>query len=143
MREDRLTPSWKLGGAVCALLIIAVLGWLSYTWAVLGHDKSINTQLAILRENPKGVPLGLVQPSNNRWMKEAFLADAPSEDGKKIALLILDDHFRGGDPAYRSESGVIGDRISKPVLCSVPAQARTKNVLLDPAVRRLIVAECR
>jgi hypothetical protein len=76
-------------------------------------------------------------------MRQAFVADTSSEEGKRIAVLVLDDHYRGGDPTYRSESGVIGDRISQPVLCSVPSQARTSRVSLDPAVRNLILAKCR
>jgi len=143
MEEERLTRPWKLGCAVCALLVTAIAAWLLYTATVLTHDKSINSKVGILWQDPKGVPIGVVQPPNNRWMKEAFVADASNEEGKKVAVLILDDHYRGGDPTYRSESGVIGDEISKPVLCSVPAQARAKNISLDPVVQRLILAECR
>jgi hypothetical protein len=143
MEEERLSHPWKLGCALSAVLSACAAGWMIYTAVVLSHDKSANSQLAMLRLDSRGVPLGSVQPAGNRWMKQAFVADASTEDGGKVAVLILDDHYRGGDPSYRSESGVIGDRISKPVLCSVPSQARTKNVSLDPAVRRLIAAECR
>jgi hypothetical protein len=75
-------------------------------------------------------------------MENAFVADKSNEEGKRIAVLVLDDHYRSGDPSYRSESGVIGDRVSKVVLCSVPAQAREKKVTIDAAVQRLIAAEC-
>jgi hypothetical protein len=143
MEEERLTLPWELGCAACALLFAAVAGWLIYLWVVLGHDKSINSQLGILWLDPKGVPVGIVQPAHNHWMEEAFVADASSEKGKKIAVLILDDHYRGGDSAYRSESGVIGDRISREVLCSIPSQSQAKQVTLDPVVQHLIAAECR
>ena len=143
MEEERLTRPWKLGCLVCVALVSALSGWLIYTWAVLSHDKSINSQLQILWRAPNGVAAGTVQPADNRWMDNAFVADKPTEQGKKIAVLILDDHYRSGDPTYRSESGVIGDRISRDVLCSVPLQARTKKVALDPVVQELINAECR
>lgn len=143
MEEERLTRGGKLGCAAFGALLAGLAGWMIYTWAVLSHDKSINSRMAMLWLDPQDVPLGVVQPAGNLWMKEAFVADAPAEDGKKVALLVLDDHYRSGDPTYRSESGVIGDRIGKPVLCSVTAQARRKKVALDPAVRRLIHAECR
>ena len=140
--EERLSRPWKFGCAFCAILFAASAGWLIYTWAVLSHDKSINSQLGIFWLDPAGVPLGVVQPDNNRWMDVAFVADTSTEKGKKIAMLILDDHYRSGDPTYRSESGVIGDRIGRVVLCSVPSQARAKKVALDPVVQRLIAAEC-
>jgi hypothetical protein len=124
-------------------LVAVAAAWMIHTWSGLSHDKSINSQLQAFWLDPQGVPIGRVQPAKNRSMEEAFLADASSEEGKKIAVLILDDHYRGGDPSYRSESGVIGDRISKPVLCSVPSQARASGVSLDPAVQHLILAECR
>jgi hypothetical protein len=143
VEEERLTRPWKLGCATCALLIAVAVGWMIHTWSALSHDKSINSRLAILWLDPQGAPLGLVQPPGNRWMEQAFVADAPVDEGKKIAVLILDDHYRSGDPTYRSESGAIGDRISKPILCSVPSQARTKGISLDPVVQRLILAECR
>jgi hypothetical protein len=141
--EERLSPPWKFGFAFCAILFATFGGWLIYTWAVLSHDKSINSQLGILWLDPAGVPVGVVQPDNNRWMEDAFVADTSTEKGKKIAMLVLDDHYRGSDPTYRSESGVIGDRIGRAVLCSVPSQARAKKVALDPVVQRLIAAECR
>lgn len=143
MEEERLTLPWKLGCSICAALIAALAGWLIYTWAVLSHDKSINAQLGILWLDPKGVPVGVVQPANNRWMEAAFVADKSTEQGKKINVLVLDDHYRSGDPIYRSENGVIGDRISQEVLCSVPSQSRSKKVALDPVVQYLITAECR
>jgi hypothetical protein len=143
MEEERLTLPWKLGCAVCAVLVAAVAGWLIYTWAVLSHDKSINSQMGILWLDPQGVPIGVVQSANNRWMKHAFVADRSNEDGKQIAVLVLDDHYRGGDPSYRSESGVIGDPISKSVLCAVPEQAAAKHVALDPVIQRLIRTHCR
>ena len=143
MEEQPLTRRWKMGCATCAAVVGVAMGWMIYNLAGISHDMSINSRLGSLWLDPQGVPLGVVQPANNRWLKQAFVADASSEDGKKIAVLILDDHYKGADPTYRSESGVIGDRISKPVLCSVPAQARRANVILDPAVRRIISARCR
>ena len=143
MEEAPLTRPWKLGCGVCAVIITVVASWLIYTWVVLSHDKSINSRLSQLWDDPQGVPLGLVQPMNNRWMKRAFVADASAEDGKKVAVLILDDHYWSDDRTYRSKSGLIGDRISTPVLCSVPAQARRKNVPVDPVVQSLIAAQCR
>src|SRR5438270_2185471 len=143
MKKDRLTLPWKLGCAACVLLFGTAGGWLIYTMAVLSHDKSINSELGILWDDPKGAPLCIVQAPKNRWMESAFVADASREKGKKIALLVLDDHYRSGDSLYRSESGVIGDPISDAVLCSVPSQAAPKNVVLDPLVQRLISVRCR
>ena len=142
MEEERLSRPWKLGCAVCAGLFATTAGWMLFILVGLSHDWSINSKLQMLWMDPQGVPLGVVQPTNNRWMKEAFVADT-GQDGKKIAVLILNDHYRSGDPTYRSKSGVIGDRVSKPVLCSIPSQARRKKVSLDPAVQRLITAECQ
>lgn len=143
MDEERLTRPWKLGCATCAVLTAFMAGWMIHTWSVLAHDKAVNSRLGSLWLDPQGVPLGVVQAPDNRWMEQAFVADVSSEEGKKISVLILDDHYRSGDPTYRSISGVIGDRIGKAVLCSVPSQARSKGVVLDPAVRSLILAECR
>ena len=142
MEEEHLTQPLRLGCAACAALISVAAGWLVYSWVGISHDKSINSRLQMLWLDPEGVPLGQVQSANNRWMKQAFVADASREDGKAVAVLILDDHYRGGDPTYRSASGVIGDRITKSVLCSIPSQARARNVPLDPAVRRLIRTGC-
>ncbi len=116
MEEERLTCPLKLGFATGVVLTAMVVGGMIYTWSVLSHDKSINSRLGILWLDPQGVPLGLVQPPNNRWMEQAFVADASREGGMKVAVLILDDHYRSGDPTYRSQSGVIGDQISTPVL---------------------------
>lgn len=141
--DERLSRPLKLGCALCILLCVGIGGWFYYSLAVLSHDKSINSRLQILWDDPHGVPIGVVQPANNRWMEDAFVADRSTEEGKKISVLVLDDHYRGGDPLYRSESGVIGDHISRAVLCSVPSQARTKKIGLDPLVQHLIAAECR
>jgi hypothetical protein len=143
MDEERITRPWKLGCTVCALLIASVAGWLIYTLAVLSHDKSINSQVQSLWLDPQGVPVGVVQPANNRWMKEAFIADTSTEEGKMVAVLILDDHYRSNDATYRSESGIIGDQISPSVLCSLPSQALKNGVAIDPVVERLIAKECR
>ena len=142
MEEERLTFPWKVGCALCAVVFGSVAGWLIYTVAVLSHDKSVNSELQILWFDPHGMPIGVVQSANNRWMEHAFVADRSKEDGKRIAVLVLDDHYRGGDPTYRSESGVIGDPISNAVLCSIPVQARQKKVAIDHAVQRLIAAKC-
>ena len=113
-----------------------------YTLSVTSHDKSLNSRLQGLWAEPRRVPLGAVVPANNTWMENAFVADASRENGKAVAILVLDDHYRSGDPTLRSESGVIGDPISKPLLCSIPSQARAKKVTLDPVVRRMINSEC-
>jgi hypothetical protein len=89
------------------------------------------------------MPTGVVEPPANPWLTRAFVADRPIERGKRISILILDDHYSSSDHAYRSDSGVIGDRITDHVLCSVPAQARRAGVALDPAVQFLITRTCR
>ena len=143
MQEEPLTLPWKLGCAVCAIVILVAAGWFILSLNALSHDKSINARLQNYWYGPHGIPVGIVQPKNNAWMKQAFVADRPIEKGKKINLLVLDDHYRGSDDILRTKSGVIGDRIRNAVLCSVPTQAQSKNVALDPAVKRLIATECR
>lgn len=96
----------------------------------------------MLWSDPKSVPLRTLIPANNRWMENAFIADESREEGKAVAVLILDDHYKSGDYSLRSQSGVIGDEISRAVLCSVPTQAKRKKVSLDEVVRRRISAIC-
>ena len=128
-----------------AVLIPAALffGWLIYTAVVISHDKSVNSEVGILWETNDRVPLRTVVPANNHWIDHAFIAEPVK--GKRFvrrAVLIVDDHYRGGDPTLRSETGVIGDMISRQVLCSIPAQAQAEAVTLDPVVRKLVSAEC-
>jgi hypothetical protein len=105
----------------------------------VAHDKAVNADvLQPLREQPD-LPLGKVVPSNNRWKRNAFVAER-RVDGN--AVLILDDHYRGRDPAYRSPDGVIGDEISSALLCSVPAQAKANAIVVDPAVLSMINRKC-
>lgn len=141
--EEHLAPAWKVGCAVVSLTIVAVAAWFVTTIFNVGHDYSVNSRLQLLWLDPKGAPLGVVVPANNRWMRNAFVADESHEDGKKIAVLILDDHYRSGDPTLRSESGVIGDPISRKVLCSVPPQAVRKQVAIDETVQRFVDGQCR
>ena len=112
-------------------------------WAIdfqkIGHDKEINSDVFQRLHRENKLPLGTLVPQNNHWISNAFVAES-SRDG--YAVLIIDDHYRGDDPAYRSESGVIGDEISRRVLCSLPAQARSKAVIIDPVVAQLIKSQC-
>ena len=143
MDEEALPYSWKIGCGVSALAIASIAGWLLYTLAVVSHDKSLNSMLQLIWSRPQGVPLGVVVPPHNRWIENAFVADASNDRTRPLAVLILDDHYRSGDYSLRSETGLVGHRPGRNVLCSVPAQARAAGVELDPVVRRLIAAECR
>ncbi|AQR72426.1 hypothetical protein BXU08_00965 [Sphingomonas sp. LM7] len=129
----KLLP-WLLVGA---LLTGAVLFYLDVTRT--SHDKAINADVLQPLREQKDLPFGTVVPRDNRWEANAFIAEY--RDGK-IAVLILDDHYWGGDPAYRSGNGVIGDDISYGLLCSIPAQARARRVALDPAVDIMIKSHC-
>lgn len=131
-----------IGCAVPIICLVAVAGWFLFTVMAVGHDKSMNSRLQVLWEEPRGVPLGIVVPADNRWIENAFVAEASDATDKQIAVLLLDDHYMSGDYSLRSRSGVIGDKISREVLCSVPAQARTANVDLDAVIQRVIAAEC-
>jgi hypothetical protein len=137
MRVSRYLGWWILG-----LIPTAFFGWLGYTLAVVSHDKSLNSEVGILWETTDRVPLGTVVPARNRWIDHAFIADRTHDRLAQRSVLILDDHYKSGDPSLRSDSGVIGDAISRPVLCSVPAQAQAKSVKLDPVVERLVRTEC-
>ena len=142
MRKGRLTSWQKLGCGVALICIAAVPAWLLHTMSAVGHDKTLNSRLQLLWSKPGGVPLRIVVPPSTRWMENAFIAEASEEEVKPVAVLILDDHYRSGDYMLRSKSGVVGDEISREVLCSVPEQARSDKVRLDPVVQRLIAAEC-
>jgi hypothetical protein len=142
VEEERLSPVWTIGCAVISACFVAIAAWFVFTMVNVTHDYSVNSQLQILWENPKGAPLGLVVTANNRWMENAFVADESREDGKKVAVLILDDHYRSDDLTLRSQSGVIGDPISRKVLCSIPAQAEHKHVAVDRKVQLLIDEQC-
>ncbi len=110
-----------------------------YSFKRIVHDKSINANvLQRLYEKPD-IPLGTAVAPANRWASNAFIAERQA-DG--IAVLILDDHYRGDDPAYRSASGVIGDEISNSLLCSLRAQATAQVIVIDPVVSTLIEAKC-
>lgn len=103
------------------------------------YDKSMNANVFQRARQLPDIPLGVVVPAGNRWVANAFVAER-STDG--IAVLILDDHYRGDDAMYRSGSGVIGDDISKPLLCALPADAALKAIVIDPVVSSLIEANC-
>jgi hypothetical protein len=137
MRAPRYFGWWVLG-----LFPAAFFGWIAYTAVVVGADKSVNSEVGILWETTDRVPLGTVVPANNRWISHAFIADRAHDPLVRRSVLILDDHYRSGDLTLRTESGVIGDGISRPVLCSVPAQAKAKSVKVDPVVEKLLNAEC-
>jgi hypothetical protein len=109
------------------------------------HDKAVNADgLQRLPNDGAAVPLNVVLPPNNRWTAHAFIAEQRKADpGRQISVLILDDHYRGDDPTYRTASGVIGEGLSIALLCSVPAQADAKGVRLDPDVAQLIHSKCR
>ena len=142
MDEEPLPRGWKIGCGVIAIAIAGIAAWLLYTLSVVSHDKSLNSMLQSVWSRPEGVPLRVVVPARNRWMENAFIADSSTDPSKPLAVLILDDHYRSGDYSLRSQSGVVGDRPGREVLCSVPAQARSARVELDPVVRDLITAEC-
>ena len=142
MNEPRLGPCWKFGCALALLVLSAFAGWIAVTGYAVSHDKSLNSRFERLWLDPAGVPLGVVIPANNHWMENAFVADVSREDGKKVAVMILDAHYISGDGTLRSESGVIGDTMSRRVLCSLPVQAQEKGVTLDNAVKRLVKSEC-
>jgi hypothetical protein len=56
--------------------------------------------------------------------------------------MILDNHYRGSDPTYRTPSGVIGDQLSRDLLCSLPAKAAALRVALDSIVAAEIRSQC-
>jgi hypothetical protein len=134
-----------LGWSLIVIPSAIFFGWLIYTASVVSHDKSVNSEVGILWETGDHVPLGTVVPPNNRWIDHAFIAERATPEGLvKRSILVLDDHYRSGDPTLRTETGVIGDSISREVLCSVPAQAKAQanTVKLDPVVQRLISNKC-
>jgi len=96
------------------LLLLAPMGLLA--WWLIGmsrifHDKAINADaLQRLWSYGRSVPLQTVVPAHNRWTAHAFVAEASDEEpGRHTSVLILDDHYRGNDPTYRSQSGVVGN----------------------------------
>ncbi|XJJ67994.1 hypothetical protein WBP07_02930 [Novosphingobium sp. BL-8A] len=141
-QKPRNSGRIRIGWLAIALCLVAFIGWFCRMTMAISHDKSINSDLQRLWDNPQGLPLGVAVPANNRWMPNAFVADRSSGEFRKVSLLILDDHYRSTDPAYLSENGVIGGVISGNVLCSIPVQSLRNNIELDPAVRKLIEAEC-
>ena len=126
------------------VLGVAFVGYWMIGMQRIVHDKAINSDALQRVENyGRRVPLGTVVPAHNRWTTNAFIAEASDKEVYGgTSVLILDDHYRGGDPTYRTESGVIGD-LSVPLLCSIPSQAAGRGVYVDPAVLRLIHSRCR
>lgn len=108
------------------------------------HDKAINANsLQRLWSQGGTLPVDEIVPSNNKWTKNAFIAETRSSDGpNKIRVLILDDHYLGKDMTYRSRSGVIGDEISEMLLCSLPAKAKRTRLKIDPVVMDMINSRC-
>lgn len=145
MEARRFVRMWW----VPAILIaggLAIYWWIGMNNII--HDKAVNADaLQRLWGYGRRIPLRTVVPAHNRWTDKAFIAGVatPSgaEPGRDASVLILDDHYRGSDPTYRSKSGVIGDPVSLPLLCSLPAQASWKGVDLDPVVLQLVHSSCR
>jgi hypothetical protein len=137
----------RISQFVWAALAIPAFALPAY-WALsmhrIFHDKAVNANaLQRLWSYGRSVPLRTVVPAHNRWTDNAFVAEpAVQAPGKDTSVLILDDHYRGGDPTYRTESGLIGDDLSIGLLCSLPSQAAAKGVRLDPVVVRLVRSRC-
>ncbi|MBC9030767.1 hypothetical protein IAG41_00025 [Sphingomonas sp. JC676] len=125
---------WPLIGA---LLACAVQFYSSFQKNA--HDKGFNADVLQPLRGQENLPIGTIVPQNNRWKSNAFVAERSGADN---AVLILDDHYRGSDPAYRSDSGVIGDEISRTLLCSLPTHAKMKAVIIDPVVAHMISSKC-
>lgn len=128
---------------VALAIFVLVIGWLIAMNHVF-HDKAVNADaLQRLGSYGRKLPMRTVIPAHNHWTDKAFIAEPSKEEaGRDASVLILDDHYRGDDPTYRTESGIIGDELSLPVLCSVPVQAANKGVSLDPVVLRMIRSKC-
>ena len=144
---------WKVFWAACAIFLIAsaaVVGVFVVQFEREVHDKSASAEVGRLDFSPDPqLPFGVVVPAHNRWTKYAFIAqpiDAaqtrrPGEEQRALSL-VLNDHYRGDDPDYGTASGVIGDDLSSTALCSIPAQAAQKQVIVDPVVNGLIQSRC-
>lgn len=131
-----------LGWWIAAAFPVVFFGWAIVSFIVLSHDKSVNSEIGILWEAKDRVPLGVVIPSHNRWISHAFIADVSVDPLVQRSVMIIDDHYQSGDPTLRSQSGIIGDPMRPPLLCTLPSQCKAKSVELDPAVVRLVQAEC-
>jgi hypothetical protein len=123
---------------------VAFFGYWIIAFNRITHDKAVNADaLQRLWSYGVQVPLNVVVPANNKWTDHAFVAERFDADPpRRTSVLILDDHYRGDDPTYRSEDGVIGDQLSLRLLCSIPAQASQKGVELDTRVFERIRNEC-
>jgi hypothetical protein len=134
--------------AMLAIGFALALAFIAY-WIIgfsrITHDKSVSSDLQRLWLDGDQLQAGVVVAGNNRWTEHAFVADKVirPEPGKKALVLILDDHYRGDDPTYRSDTGIIGDDLSPGILCSVDAQAAAKRVALDPLISRKIRSICK
>lgn len=135
----------KAIGALVALLFWGFLGYWAIDMNRVSHDKAVNADaLQRLWSFGTQIPLGVVIPANNQWTTRAFVAERFDGDPpRQTSILILDDHYRGDDPTYRSDSGVIGNELSIGLLCSIPTQASIKRVNLDPIVLGMIRSRCR
>ena len=141
MRSRR---AWVLG---CVPLFTAVCG-IAIHWFIqmdrVFHDKAVNANaLQRIRQYEREIPLRTVVLPHNRWTDNAFVAEPSTNGAGAISVLIVDDHYRGSDPAYRTDAGLIGDEISLPLLCSLPSQAAAKGVRLDAVVMRSIHTRCQ
>lgn len=134
VRPTRRLFPWLLLGALLAYAAGAYLQYRS-----IAYDKGVNANVLQSLRDKRNLPVGIVVPPNNRWKSNAFIAE---RDGTTYSILILDDHYRGSDRSFRSDSGVIGDEIGQGFLCAIPAQATAKGVAIDPAVTRMIKSRC-
>jgi hypothetical protein len=136
-------PHYFLVAGITVLALVLGSLWLR-AFQLDIHDKAINADsLQRLWTYGRQVPLGEVVPAKNRWIPNAFIAEAaPPQPGTSTRVMILDDHYWGSDPSYRSPSGIIGDDISNGLLCSVEGQAVKTGVTIDEVVSRRIRHKC-
>lgn len=139
-----LMMRWQRWLAAGLGVVLAVwVGIFIRHFLAIEHDKAVNADsLQRLRNYGGQLPLGVVIPAGNRWASNAFVAEKSDEAGDAIAVVLLDDHYQGSDPIYGSAGGLIGDKISTGLFCSLPRLARQQNVILDPAVEAAIQREC-
>lgn len=139
-----MTRFSNLIGSVAVLLVLAGIRYWYVKIEDDFHDKAINANgLQRLWTYGDNLPLGTLVARNNQWSENAFVAERQRGDGgEKIAVLILDDHYRGDDMTYRSHSGVIGDEISLSLLCALPSKVGWKSLNVDLAVRQMINSRC-
>jgi len=139
------TPRRVLYAVLISLaLAVLVLGglWI-YAFRLFVHDKAVTADaLQRVWSYGKQVPLGVVVPPHNRWTPNAFVAEDAGRSDGSVKVLILDDHYRSGDPDFASADGIIGDELSHKLLCTIPGQAATRKVELDAVVVAKIRQQC-